>query len=177
MTAPKTSVKQMKLEIIKMLKLGMDSETICQYSQVSPSYVREVEAEYIKDLLANGNGHRTRLRQLLLRNTPQMVNVLIKAASQDIDNKLQLSAATTFLNFSTRFFKDDASLDSSQKKISDGFMATTLFDFVVPGEGDGNVSPVQKGGEDFYEDNMEESDGGIEEGEMEDITPEDLNID
>ena len=175
MTASKTNIKQMKLEIIKMLKLGLDSDAICQYCKVSPSYVREVEEEYIRGLLANGNGHRTRLRQLLLRNTPQMINVLIKAAGQDVDSKLQLTAATTFLNFSTRFFKDDAGLDESQKKISDGCMPQTLFDFVVPGE-ESNVSEL-KSGEEYSEDIEEESEGRefIEAG-FGDITPADLDI-
>jgi hypothetical protein len=173
MNAPKTNIKQMKLEITKLLKLGLDAEAICNYCKVSPSYVREVEEEYIKGLLANGNGHRTRLRQLLLRNTPQMVNVLIKAASQDIDNKLQLSAATTFLNFSTRFFKDDASLDSSQKKISDGFMATTLFDFTT----EGRESSGSQGGEEIVEDYEGESSDGeeLEVGDF-DVNPEDLDL-
>lgn len=130
----KTTVNQMKIEITKMLRAGLDSEFICTKCNVSPSYVKEIEEEYIKGLLSNGSGQRARIRNLLLRNSPHMINVLFKAATQDVDNKLQMSAATTFLNFATRFLRDDATIASSENKVNNGMLQQTLFDFTIPGE-------------------------------------------
>jgi hypothetical protein len=119
-----------------MLRAGLDAEFIISKCNVSRALVKEWEEEFLKELLENGSGQRARIRDMLLRNSPQMINTLYKLAMQDVDTKLQISAATTFLGFASRFLKEDAAITAAEARIgekSENFQAT-LFDFTLPGE-------------------------------------------
>jgi hypothetical protein len=172
MTSEKQKVRTIKAQVIKMLSAGLASDFISKTCNLSPTTVREWEEEYLKDLLASGSGQRARLRHLLLRNSPQMINTLYKLAMQDVDTKLQMSAATTFLGFASRFLKEDATISAAEAKATElaiGNISYTLFDFVIPGES----KPADKVA--VQEEGLF---GGDEEGESEDeweIDPTDLD--
>jgi hypothetical protein len=172
MASEKQKVRTIKAQVLKMLSAGLASDFISKTCNLSPTIVRGWEEEYLKDLLASGAGQRARLRHLLLRNSPQMINTLYKLAMQDVDTKLQMNAATTFLGFASRFLKEDATISQAESKAMEtavGNISYTLFDFVIPGE----AKPADKMAEqeeglfdDEVEEEEEEEDWEIEPGEL-----------
>lgn len=175
MASIKTKIKSVKAQALKMLSAGLAADFISKSCNVSPALVKEWEEEYLRDILANGAGHRARLRYLLMRNAPQMINTLYKLAMQDIDTKMQISAATTFLSFASRFFKEDATISTAEAKVMEvaqSSLSTTLFDFVIPGE---QQSKSERPKADFEESFEEEVEEDVEEGN-EDVSPSDLDI-
>jgi hypothetical protein len=164
-----SKVKTVKAQVLKMLQAGLDSQHIAKVCNVSPAQVKEWEEEYVRDVLASGAGQRARLRHVLMRNSPQMINVVYKLAMQDVDTKMQMQAATTFLSFASRFFKEDASLTQIEAKahdVSSGLIEQTLFDFVIPGE-PSKGTPLAQPEEPEMFDGEEEEDW--------DLSPDDLD--
>lgn len=170
----KTNTNKLKIEINKMLRAGLDSDAIAVMCKTSKHFVKEVEAEYIKDMLESGAGQRARIRNMLVRNTPQMINVLFKAATQDVDSKLQLTAAQSFLSFAAKYLKDDDELDKSANKAAGAGLKQSLFDFVIPGE-ENQSSELQSGVNDFgYDNDGVSSEAGEYLEDDFDVTPDDL---
>lgn len=172
MASIKSNVKNVKTQVLKMLSAGLASDFISKTCNVSPTTVKEWEEEYLRDVLASGAGQRIRLRNLLLRNAPQMINTLYKLAMQDVDTKMQMGAASTFLSFASRFLKEDASIASAEAKateVAKGNISQTLFDFVIPGETQELKVEGVDGG--FFGEIAEE---GEESEEEEEISPDDL---
>lgn len=159
-----------------MLQGGLDSQYIAKVCNVSPTMVKEWEEAYIRDLLSSGAGQRVRLRNVLMRNSPMMINVVYKLAMQDVDSKMQMSAATTYLNFASRFFKEDASIAQMEAKAHDvakGNIEQTLFDFVIPGE-QNTVRQSDKEQDELFAQDEEDEEGFEEEDEHWELTPDDL---
>jgi hypothetical protein len=176
MASIKAGVKTVKAQVLKMLQAGLDSQYIAKVCNVSPTMVKEWEEAYLRDILSSGAGQRARLRNVLMRNSPQMINVVYKLAMQDIDSKMQMSAATTYLNFASRFFKEDASIAQMEAKAHDvakGNIEQTLFDFVIPGETKTERPNDNEQGELFAQDEEDEEGLGEDEDHWE-LTPEDL---
>lgn len=171
MASIQSKVKTVKQQVLKMLSAGLASEFIAKSCNVSPTMVKEWEEEYLRDLLASGAGQRARLRHLLLRNSPMMINTIYKMAQQDIDSKLQMQAATTFLSFASRFLKEDSDIARAEAKAfeaASGNVEQTLFDFVIPGEAT-NQKPIASSDNEtsFFE-------AEDEDDEEWELTPEDL---
>lgn len=176
MASIKSGVKTVKAQVLKMLQGGLDSQYIAKVCNVSPTMVKEWEEAYIRDLLSSGAGQRVRLRNVLMRNSPMMINVVYKLAMQDVDSKMQMSAATTYLNFASRFFKEDASIAQMEAKAHDvakGNIEQTLFDFVIPGE-QNTVRQSDKEQDELFAQDEEDEEGFEEEDEHWELTPDDL---
>lgn len=125
-------VRALKAKGMKMLKAGLDAQYIAGALRVSKKLVKEWEDEYVRDVLADGQGQRVRMRAMLMRMTPQVLMGLHKLATQEIEPRMQLAASQTLVRFGMAFMREDAALsileDEARGSTGAKLVEATLFD-------------------------------------------------
>lgn len=95
---------------------GSSCKVVSQLFKLSESLVQEWHDEFVLELLQGGHSKRVFMRELLMRNSPQMILTLVELAKQNGDEALKKSAAQAVLAFSARFFAEDARILNAESK-------------------------------------------------------------
>lgn len=138
-------IRALKAKATKLLKAGMDSGYIANTLQVSKKLVKEWEDEYVREILADGQGQRVRMRAMLMRMTPQVLMGLHKLATQEIEPRMQLAASQTLVRFGMAFMREDTALtvleDEARGSTGAKLAEATLFD--LPEHISGEQDPIK----------------------------------
>lgn len=117
--------------------LGHGVKAVSGLLVLSPEIVKEWHEEFVRSVLTEAASKRVLMRELLVKNTPQMVLILSGLAKQKGDEKLAANCASSVLSFASRFMQEDARIIAQEAKAAttvgtDRTLQKGLFDFVDP---------------------------------------------
>lgn len=129
---------------------GNSVEVVAGVTGLSKDMLQEWHDEFLILTLKGSSSRRLFLRELLLKNAPQMILILSELAKNKGDEKLAYSASSAILSFSSKFMNEDARVLQAEQQIrkdSDGDTTfnRSLFDIRDP---DINGSTGSKDGSD-----------------------------
>lgn len=131
------ALRKLKSKTRSMFMGGASARVAAELLQLSPALVREWHDEFVLEILEGSSGRRVFTREIILRNSPTALMVLVEQMKQKGDESLRNSASRSFLGFANRFLGEDARIIESEKKAkqitdADKGLSKTLFDFVDP---------------------------------------------
>lgn len=132
-----SKLKKLKKAARASFMVGNSPKMVSDRIGLSLSIVQDWHDDFVKELLNNGSSKRIFLRELLIKNSPQMILILSKLAQQQGDEKLAYSASSAVLSFASKFMAEDVRISNMEEKAKDftgddPMLKKTLFDFVDP---------------------------------------------
>lgn len=157
-------LKKLKKLATDYFLLGYGVKAVAGMLRLSPELVTTWHEDFVRSILGESPSKRIFMRELLLKNTPQMILILAKLAKNKGDEKLAASCATSVLSFASRFMQEDARIIAQEAKATsvvgkDRSLERGLFDFVDPDvDGAKSAASSEGTGNKFAdEDNLDEA--------------------
>lgn len=136
------SAKLRKLKKLAQTRFlaGQSVDVVSSVTGLSKDLLKEWHDEFIVDVVQQGPSRRACLRELLLKNAPQMIMILTELARAKGDEKLSYQCASAILAFSAKFMNEDVKILQAEQAVNkdndnDNGFRRTLFDIADPDVG------------------------------------------
>jgi hypothetical protein len=130
-------LKKLKKQAQNFFTAGYSPAVVSGMLRLSPELCQAWHDDFVTQVLKGSPTKRLFLREMLLKNAPSMILILVKLATQQGDEKLAYAAANSVLAFGSKFMNEDLKIKAIEDRVigndgPDATVARGLFDFVDP---------------------------------------------